>query len=45
MTTSEQRPINDHCARFIAEQLRQAEEAKRATPCGHDAGDEDPNAW
>lgn len=46
MTTSEQRPINEHCARAIAEAKRRAEEAaKRKTPVGHDAGDEDPNAW
>ena len=45
MTTSENRPIADHCARAIAEAAKRAEEARRATPAGHDAGDEDPNAW
>jgi len=46
MNTQENRPINDHCAKAIAEAAKRAEEeARRVTPTGHDAGDEDPHAW
>ncbi len=36
-------PINAHCRRLL-EQLKAEREAQCDTS-GHDAGDEDPNAW
>lgn len=47
--TSDPRPINAHCKRAMEQEaiLREIRKMSkdRTHPAGHDAGDEDPNAW
>lgn len=41
-------PINDRCRELLERLKQQAQESVHthlSTPLGHDAGDEDPNAW
>ena len=50
MTLSNERPISDHCKAALLEARRELLLAAynaglKAVNAGHDAGDEDPQAW
>lgn len=39
------KPINIHCKKYLEEKNEEIRKMIAKTQQGHDAGDEDPNAW